>query len=35
MPLQFDQWPREPLTCGDTTRLSESNGVCGLFRLRE
>jgi hypothetical protein len=35
MPLGFDLWPREPLTCGDTTRLGESDGVCGLFQLRE
>jgi hypothetical protein len=32
---RFDLWPREPLTCGDTSRLGESDGVRGLFRLRE
>ena len=35
MPLRFDLWPHEPLTWGDTTRLGESDGVRGLFRLRE
>ena len=34
LPSRSASYARRPLTCGDTTRLGQGDGVRGPFRLR-